>query len=288
LNEDKIKIITLQKAIFLILRRNEAVMEDLRITWVQADLSWEDPKTNLQLFRELLSGVAETDLVLLPEMFNTGFSVNPACCAEHAGGPSSLFLKELALEKKCAVAGSLITEDKGRYFNRLHFYFPDGTLETYDKRHLFRLSEEYRIFAGGSRKTIIRYKGWKILPLVCYDLRFPVWSKNTYMNGEYGYDLLFYLSNWPDSRSHVWKSLLVARAIENQAYVAGVNRVGTDGYGTWHSGGSLVADAKGRILAEAADGVISVESVTLNAGDLKLFRDAFTVGMDWDQFTIKD
>lgn len=263
-------------------------MEDLRITWVQADLSWEDPKTNLQRFRDLLSGLTGTDLVLLPEMFNTGFSINPACCAEPPGGPSSLFLKELALEKKCAVAGTLITEEKGQYFNRLHFYFPDGTLETYDKRHLFRLSEEYRIFAGGSRKKIIRFKGWKILPLVCYDLRFPVWSKNTYMKGEYGYDLLFYLSNWPDNRSHAWRSLLVARAIENQSYVAGVNRVGTDGFGTWHSGGSLVADAKGRILAEAGNGVISVETVSLNAGDLKLFRDSFTVGMDWDQFTLKD
>jgi omega-amidase len=263
-------------------------MEDLRVTWVQADLSWEDPNANLQQFRELLAGVRETDLVLLPEMFNTGFSINPACCAEPPDGPSSQFLRELALEKKAAVAGTLITEENGLYFNRLHFYFPDGTLETYDKRHLFRLSEEYRIFAGGSRKRIIRYKGWNILPLVCYDLRFPVWSKNTYMNGEYGYDLLFYLSNWPDNRSYVWKSLLVARAIENQAYVAGVNRVGYDGYGTFHSGGSLVADAKGRILAEAPNGATSVETVTLSAADLKLFRDSFTVGMDWDQFTIKD
>lgn len=262
-------------------------MEDLRITWVQADLAWEDTVTNLRMFRKLLAGVMETDLILLPEMFNTGFSINPACCAEPPGGHSSQFLKELAVENQCAVAGSLITEENGQYFNRLHFYFPDGTLETYDKRHLFRLSEEYRIFAGGSRKKIIRYKGWRILPLVCYDLRFPVWSKNTYMNGEYGYDLLCYLSNWPDSRSYVWRSLLVARAIENQCYVAGVNRVGNDGYGTWHSGGSLVADAKGRILSEAGDGMISVQTVTLSATDLKLFRESFTVGMDWDEFTIK-
>lgn len=262
-------------------------MEDLRITLVQSDLAWEDPKSNLQRFRDLLSGIPETDLVLLPEMFNTGFSVNPACCAEPPDGPSARFLREMALTKKVAVAGTLITEDHGKYYNRLHFYFPDGTLETYDKRHLFRLSEEYRIISGGSSKKVLSYKGWRLLPLICYDLRFPVWSKNTYMEGEYGYDLLLYLSNWPDSRSYVWHSLLVARAIENQAYVAGVNRVGHDGYNTWHSGGSLVADAKGRIVAEAPPGETSVLTVTLSAADLRLFRDSFTVGMDWDRFTIK-
>ncbi len=263
-------------------------MEDLRITWVQADIAWEERDRNLQMFRELLSPVKNTDLILLPEMFNTGFSVNPARCSEPPGGPSSAFLREIAVGKKCAVAGSLITEENGRYTNRLHFYFPDGSLEIYDKRHLFRLSEEYRIFSAGNRKKIVRYKGWKILPLVCYDLRFPVWSKNTYMDGEYGYDLLIYLANWPDSRADVWKSLLVARAIENQSYVAGVNRIGADGFGTWHSGGTMVSDAKGHIVAEAPGGIPSVETVSLSASHLALFRESFTVGMDWDQFTIKD
>jgi omega-amidase len=262
-------------------------MEDLRITWVQTDLKWEDPAANLEHFRILLKEVQETDLILLPEMFNTGFSINPARCAEPPGGPSATFLRQTAIEKKCAVAGTLITETGGEHFNRLHFYFPDGSLETYDKRHLFRLSEEFRIFRGGDRRKIILYKGWKILPLVCYDLRFPVWSKNRFMNGEYEYDFLFYLSNWPDNRSHVWRSLLLARAIENQAYVAGVNRIGDDGFGTWHSGGSLAADAKGRIIAEACDPQQSVQTVTLDRQELTLFRDSFTVGMDWDQFTIQ-
>lgn len=262
-------------------------MEDLRITWVQASLEWEDKAVNLRHFKSLLEGVQETDLILLPEMFNTGFSINPACCSEPPGGPSASFLRETAMDKQCAVAGTLITEVDGHYYNRLHFYFPDGTLETYDKRHLFRLSEEFRIFRGGDRRKIIRYKDWKILPLVCYDLRFPVWSKNRYMNGEYEYDFLFYLSNWPDNRSHVWKSLLVARAIENQAYVAGVNRIGNDGFGTWHSGGSLAADAKGKIIAEAAGGQPSVHTVKLDHSELELFRGSFTVGMDWDQFTIQ-
>ena len=262
-------------------------MEDLRITFIQTELVWEDKTANLERFRELLAGISDTDLILLPEMFNTGFTINPVCCAEPPGGPSSAFLREAAVTKKCAIAATLISTEDGHHFNRLHFYFPDGTLETYDKRHLFRLSEEYRIFRGGSLRKVIRYKGWKILPQVCYDLRFPVWSKNRYMNGEYEYDFLFYLSNWPDSRSVVWKTLLLARGIENQSYVAGVNRIGNDGFGTWHSGGSLVADPKGRILEEAPDGKQAIRTVTLDRSELELIRSSFTVGMDWDQFTIK-
>jgi omega-amidase len=282
----KIKINTPHYTIFLILRGIEICMENLRVTWVQTELAWEDPAANLQHFRDLLAPVKDTDLILLPEMFNTAFSINPARCSEPPDGPSSAFLQEIAVKKGCAVAGTLITKVGRHHFNRLHFYFPDGTLETYDKRHLFRLSEEFRIFRGGDHRKIIRYKGWKILPLVCYDLRFPVWSKNRFMKGEYEYDFLFYLSNWPYSRAYAWKSLLVARAIENQAYVAGVNRIGNDGFGTWHSGSSLVADAKGRILAEAGEGMPSVQTVSLDYSELQLFRDSFTVGMDWDQFTI--
>ena len=272
--------------IFLILRDHVEKMENLRITFIQTNLAWEDPNANLEKFRKLIDGVNATDLILLPEMFNTGFTINPACCGEPPDGPSSRFLREMAMKKRCAVVGTLITTENGRHFNRLCFYFPDGTCETYDKRHLFRLSEEYRIFSGGRERKVIRYKGWKILPQICYDLRFPVWSKNRYMNGEYEYDFLFYLSNWPDSRSYVWRSLLVARAIENQSFVAGVNRIGNDGFGTWHSGGSLVADPKGRILEEAP-AEESVRTVTLDASELGLIRSSFTVGMDWDQFTIK-
>ena len=262
-------------------------MNDLRITWVQTDLVWEDQKANIRHFREKIEGISGTDLILLPEMFNTGFSLSPDRCAEPPGGPSARFLEEMAREKQCAVAATLLTEENGHFFNRLHFYFPDGSVETYDKRHLFRLSEESRLFRGGNKRKIIHYKDWKIMPLVCYDLRFPVWSKNRFMNGEYEYDLLFYLANWPDSRSKVWKFLLTARAIENQAYVAGVNRIGTDGYGTWHSGGSIAADAKGNILGEAGGGLPSVQTVILKSDDLKFFRESFTVGMDWDPFTIQ-
>lgn len=262
-------------------------MNNLRVTWVQTSLAWEEPEINLRTISALLEGVGETDLILLPETFNTGFSINPGRCAEPPGGPSALFLRDLALTRKCAVAGTLITNDRGNFSNRLHFYFPDGSLEIYDKRHLFRLSEEYRIFRGGSERKVIRYRNWNILPLVCYDLRFPVWSKNRYMNGSYEYDFMFYLSNWPESRSGIWKSLLVARAIENQAYVAGVNRTGEDGFGTWHSGGSLVADPKGMILAEAGTEDPSVRLVTLDREALDLYRSSFTVGMDWDQFTIQ-
>jgi predicted amidohydrolase len=149
------------------------------------------------------------------------------------------------------------------------------------------LSEEYKLFRQGERKIIVELKGWKILPLVCYDLRFPVWSKNTWKDGKYEYDIMFYLSNWPDSRSHIWKTLLTARAIENQAYAAGVNRMGNDGYGTWHSGQSLALGPKGNTIFEAPSGKPMVKTVRFSAADLAVYRDSFTVGMDWDKFTIR-
>jgi predicted amidohydrolase len=184
------------------------------------------------------------------------------------------------------MATLLICEGNGCY-NRLVCMRPDGTFQTYDKRHLFRLSEEYRIFKGGDQQLIVEVKGWKISTIICYDLRFPVWSKNTWSDGRYGYDLLVCLANWPASRSHVWKTLLAARAIENQSFVAGVNRIGNDGHGTSHTGDSMVIDAKGNLLYAASEGVEEVSTITLSAMDLKLFRDSFTVGMDWDHFKIK-
>ena len=163
---------------------------------------------------------------------------------------------------------------------------PDGTFQTYDKRHLFRLSDEYKVMQAGNRKIIGRIKDWNFLPLVCYDLRFPVWSKNTFRKGKHEYDFLVYPSNWPQSRAHVWKSLLIARAIENQAYVIGVNRIGTDGFGTRHGGNSLVVDPKGNILAEAGEKE-EILRATLSLEELVLFRESFKIGLDWDQFTIE-
>jgi omega-amidase len=263
-------------------------MNELRLTVVQADLAWEDPERNLRHFMELLKGVTqETDLILLPEMFNTGFSGNPRKLAEPPDGPSASMMKRLAAERDCAITGSVMTRVGRKVYNRLFFCLPDGTVKTYDKRHLFRLSEEYKLFAAGGTRHVFEFRGWKILPLVCYDLRFPVWSKNTWEEGEYEYDLLLYVANWPGNRELVWKTLLAARAIENQSYVAGVNRVGHDGYGTWHGGDSRVIDPKGRSVWEAPYGQEDVRTLSITLEDLRLYRESFTIGMDWDRFTLQ-
>jgi omega-amidase len=262
-------------------------MQDLSVTIIQTTLFWEDIQKNLSHFDTLISRITEpTDLILLPETFNTGFSINPATCSEPMDGPSMEFLRIKAREKNAVVMATLLITEGGECYNRLICMHPDGKFDTYDKRHLFRLSEEYRIFKGGSKRLVVEVNGWKILPETCYDLRFPVWSKNTWSGGTYEYDLLVCLANWPSSRAHVWKTLLVARAMENQVCVAGVNRIGSDGHGTDHSGDSMAIDAKGFTQYAAPAGVEEIRTVEFSARDLALFRDSFTVGMDWDHFTI--
>jgi predicted amidohydrolase len=219
-------------------------------------------------------------------MFSTGFTINTKKCAGTMDGPSMHFLRETAGTKDCMVVGSLLIGEETDFYNRLVCMSPDGTFQTYDKRHLFRLSEEYKVMRGGNKKIIVRKGDWHFLPLVCYDLRFPVWSKNSYRNGKHEYDFLVYPSNWPLSRAHIWKSLLIARAIENQAYVIGVNRIGPDGYGTRHAGNSLVVDPQGMIVAEAGDKE-EILQATLSMEELSLFRESFKIGLDWDRFTIE-
>jgi omega-amidase len=262
-------------------------MQDLTIALIQTSLFWEEPAKNREHFARLLGKITEpVDLILLPEMFNTGFTINTATCGESMGGPSVIFLKEKAREKNTPVMATLIIGEGGDFFNRLVCAFPDGHLETYDKRHLFRLVEEYKILKGGKKRTLINIKGWNIMPIICYDLRFPVWSKNTFKNGKYEYDLLVCLANWPNTRAHIWKTLLPARAIDNQAYSVGVNRVGDDGNGIFHSGDSRVCDAKGQVLAAAEAGKEEIVTVTLSAQELRNFRESFTVGLDWDSFAL--
>ena len=261
--------------------------KELNIVLIQSDISWEDAGKNLAHFSERVNAVTgPVDLIVLPEMFNTGFTTNTEHCAETMNGKSIRFMEEVAGIKKCMVIGSLLIKEEAAYYNRLVCMFPDGIFKTYDKRHLFRLSQEYRVIHGGRGKTLVNVNGWSCLPLVCYDLRFPVWSKNLYREGKYEYDLLVYPANWPKSRAHVWKTLLTARAIENQAYVVGVNRIGTDGYGTPHGGGSMVIDPKGIIIAEAGEEEQNIHAV-LSAEELDLFRESFKIGLDWDRFTIE-
>ncbi len=262
-------------------------MNDLRISVIQTDLYWEQADKNLSHFDRLIDTILQpVDLIVLPEMFNTGFSINPEQCSETMDGRSVAFLKHKAAQTKAVILATILIREANRFYNRLIAMYPGGQCETYDKRHLFRLSEEYKIFHGGDKKCLLHINDWKVLPLICYDLRFPVWSKNTWKDGAYEYDLLLYTANWPASRAPVWKTLLMARAMENQVCVAGVNRIGYDGHQTWHSGDSMVIDGKGMVLFAADPGRETVHTQKLSGSDLELFRDSFTVGMDWDLFSI--
>jgi len=268
-------------------QKMDAVMDDLNITIIQTTLFWEDSNRNLEHFSGLIRNIpGHTDLIMLPEMFNTGFSMNPEMYAEEMGGPATSFLKQMAAERKAAIAATVMLREGDHCVNRLLFYFPDGNYTYYDKRHLFRIGGEDKCFRGGNERRIITLKTWKLLPMICYDLRFPVWSKNRMEGENYEYDLLFYLANWPIVRSNAWRTLLVARAMENMAYVAGVNRVGKDGNEMDHTGDSMVVDPRGNTLFQAPERTDAVHTVTLSYQDMKLYRESFAFGYDWDKFTI--
>jgi len=263
-------------------------MQDLKITLVQADLSWENPQENLRNFGNKLTTLADKpDLIILPEMFSTGFAIHPEKVAETMDGTTFHWLKDKAAELNAVITGSIIIKEKDRFYNRLVWMRPDGSYECYDKHHLFRLGGEHLKFDSGNNHLVIELKGWKIRPLICYDLRFPVWSKNTFSNGNYEYDCLIYVAHWPARRNFAWKSLLVARAIENQAYLAGVNRVGNDNQGIPHSGDSVILDFRGHVLKEAKPDTECMITQELSYSQLADFRNDFTVGLDWDSFSLK-
>lgn len=266
-------------------------MEKLSISLIQLDLVWENPAANLALIEQELTKISNTDIVVLPEMVNTGFSMNSARLAEPMNGETITNLSALAKTNNVAIIASFICQENNHYYNRLVFIEPEGKLHHYDKRHLFRMAGEEDHFTAGNNRIIINYKGWKILPLVCYDLRFPVWSRNTfdtdrktYLNP--AYDVLVYIANWPKARVGAWDKLLLARAIENQAYVIGVNRVGIDGNDVLYSGNSAVIDPKGEyILTPVIEETITLIS-QLSYAELKNFREKFPVGMDADEFEL--
>jgi omega-amidase len=262
-------------------------MQNLIISIVQSDLVWEDIDTNLNKLKEKITNLSEnTDLIILPEMFNTGFSVNPQRVAEELNGKTLAWMQNISNQKNCVITGSFPVKENGRYFNRLIWMNPDGSYQHSDKRHLFTMGDEHTVYSGGNKKIIAELKGWKVLPLICYDLRFPVWSKNTYKNSTYEYDLLIYVANWPKPRSHVWKALLKARALENLAYVAGVNRVGIDGRKLEYSGDSRLVDYLGNITSECKPSVEEIITRRINYEALQKFRSSFAVGPDWDKFEI--
>lgn len=272
-------------------------MEDLKITIIQSNLHWENKAKNLKLFSQKIDAISDkTDLIVLPEMFTTGFSMKPKEFAEPMDGPTVTWFNEQAKKKDCVVTGSFICEEGGNYFNRLVWANPDGECVIYDKRHLFRMANEDEHYTAGLKKTIVELKGWKICPLICYDLRFPVWSRNTRVkqqsqpadkeNINYEYDVLIYVANWPEVRSYPWKTLLLARALENQCYVVGVNRVGNDGNAIYHSGDSAVINARGVVISNTKPHEETTETVALNYEELKAFRKTFPAMLDADEFQI--
>jgi len=262
-------------------------MPDLNVSFIQSSIHWHDPGANLAMFEEKILQITDpVDLVILPEMFNTGFSMDVIHMAEPMNGPSFQWQKRIAAQKKCVVAGTMIIKDQGDYFNRLVWMNPDGSFSHYDKRHLFRMAGENNHFLSGDKRLIVELKGWRICPITCYDLRFPVWSRNTIgSDSELDYDLLLYLANWPASRVNVWDTLLKARAIENLSYVIGVNRAGTDGIGTSYNGHSNMIDFKGN--AEYPwETDEKTRIVTLKIQALKEFLRKFPAHHDSDSFDI--
>ncbi len=299
-------------------------MSTLTVTTIQADLQWEDKPANLRRLEEQIDSIgAHTELVVLPEMFSTGFSMRPEAFAEKMEGPTVNWMRSVAARKKVILTGSLIIEEEGNYFNRLVWMLPNGQCGYYDKRHRFAYAGEDDHYTAGQKRLVASVKGWKVLLLVCYDLRFPVWSRQqppapstTHLpstnpnRGEIApikpnlppdtspgaaapaaapaleYDLIIYVANWPERRSHAWKTLLQARAIENQSYVIGVNRVGDDGNHIAHAGDTMIIDPLGETIYHAASKE-EVFTKTLKKEDLETIRQRFPFWRDADHFYIE-
>lgn len=258
------------------------MMEDIIVTLVQSDLAWEDPGKNVTSFSKKLDGIKEqTDLIILPEMFTTGFTLNAEQLAEPVPGPTLKWMIKMAREKNANIVGSIIVSEHNRYYNRLYWVYKNGEYVSYDKRHLFRMADEHKVFTAGDKRLIVNLKGWNILPLVCYDLRFPVWARGAKKD----FDLIIYIANWPESRSSSWRILLPARAVENQAYGIGVNRVGKDGTGKAYRGDSVIFDPLGNIIRlETYNEIIFSEKLSYDK--LERYRNKFPVWMDSDSYKI--
>jgi omega-amidase len=288
-------------------------MSTLTLTTVQTDLSWEDKEANLAHLEEKIDGIREhTEVIVLPEMFSTGFSMNPGALAETMDGPSVGWMKKMAARKRAILTGSLIIEEEGNYFNRLIWMLPNGEYGYYDKRHRFAFAGEDEKYEAGDKRLIASVKGWKVNLLVCYDLRFPIWSRQqppaprspsnppphhsrqdaplpaspSGIPPALEYDLIIYVANWPERRIHAWKTLLQARAIENQSYVVGENRTGNDGNNIRHSGDSMIVGPLGEILHHAPEKE-DIFTGTLRKDQLEEARTRFPFWRDADQFSIK-
>jgi len=259
-------------------------MQDLKVAIVQSDIAWEDPVANLRSFEKKLDSLTEAvDLIVLPEMFTTGFTMNAPEWADGMDGAGPRWMQKMAARKNAVLMGSLIIRENNRCFNRSFCVYPDKKTVYYDKRHLFRMAGEHNIYSSGKIKRIVDVKGWRLALFVCYDLRFPVWSRC--VNREY--DALIYVANWPQSRASHWQLLLKARAVENQAYCIGVNRVGVDGLGIDYRGESLVVDPLGKEIVNAGNGE-SIQTAILSGPRITHFREKFPAWMDSDLFKIEE
>jgi len=270
-------------------------MSSLTLTLIQTQLHWEDKQANLSMLEQKINSIQEkTEIVILPEMFSTGFSMKPKQFAETMDGSSVKWMKRIAVQKKIILTGTLIIKDGNNFYNRLIWMLPNGEYGCYDKHHLFAYGEEDQHYSPGNKRLIASVKGWKINLQVCYDLRFPVWARQqqtSLFKDEHGdeanleYDLLIYVANWPERRNHAWKTLLQARAIENQCFVIGVNRTGNDGNNIYHKGDSMVVNALGETLYHRADDE-DVFTITLQKNSLEEIRNKFPFWKDADTFMI--
>lgn len=262
-------------------------MQDLKVAFIQSQLHWHNPSANRAMFEEKIWEIdAPVDLIILPEMFTTGFSMDAAAQAEVMNTTTVKWMQQIAAQSGAVVTGSVIIKDQGKYYNRLIWMRPDGSWIHYDKRHLFRNAGEHQFYLPGKEKLIVELKGWRICPLICYDLRFPVWSRNSFIDDKAAYDLIIYVANWPDKRVNAWDSLLQARAIENLSYSIGVNRIGTDENNVDYCGHSAIYNFKGDIIhapSEKEETVIA----DLEYQPMKEFRSRFPFYLDADKFDIR-
>jgi predicted amidohydrolase len=263
-------------------------MRDLRITLIQSDIYWQDPEANLAAFEEKIWTIpGPTDLIILPEMFNTGFTMDTHGNSELMNGRTFKWMKQMAGQKKAVITGSLIVWEKDCYYNRLIWMRPDGSFSFYDKKHLFRMAGEDKYFSMGNERLIENLYGWNICPFICYDLRFPAWLRNRILgeNNRPEYDLAIFVANWPAARINAWDILIKSRAIENACYVAGVNRIGNDANGIAYNGHSMAVDPKGDVCFGPESGP-HVSSISLSSVSLESYRKKFPVLLDADKFFI--
>lgn len=260
------------------------MQNNLKIALIQSDLVWENPEENRKNFTQKIEAIySEVDLIILPEMFTSGFTMNASSVSEDMSGKTLTWLKELALKKDAAITGSLVISENNNFYNRSVFVHPDGKINTYNKRHTFTLAGEHKVYTAGTSKNIVKYRGWKICPLICYDLRFPVWARNTE-----DYDLLIYVANWPKPRISAWDALLKARAIENMSYCIGVNRVGLDNNSHKYPGHSACYDVLGERMTNLKPNKESIEIITLEKEIIKTYRDKLNFLNDRDYFTLQE